>query len=177
MPTVERILELAPTCSRLAEDHRFKKALFNAVPKSSKNQGTLIYIYWKILNTIYELDNDYPGLQAPANYLFELEQKWAFKAASIVDGGGSGQIAPITPSVKPEQLNFKVAASGTPLIDGQTSKTFSDFIGWNLMVDKNGQPMTQITTAPIYYTWNRDSGAFTLNLAAATGDEFQITPA
>lgn len=110
-----------------------------------------------------------------SNWLFSLEGVYGLEA-QFLDGGSGGQVTPITPSSRPAQLNFTVAASGTPLIDGQITKTFSEFIGYNLVVDKNGQPMTQITTAPIYYTWNRTSGAFTLNIAAATGDEFQITP-
>lgn len=177
MATIARILELAPTCCYLADNNKYKKALFGGVPKMAQNQAMLIYIYWKVLNTIYELDNDYDGLYAPAQYLYELEQKFAYKAAAIVDGSGGGSVATASSSSRPEQLNFTVAASGTTLINGQSTVTLTQFTGYNLLVDKNGQPMTQIITAPLYYTWNRNTGVLTLSSAAVTGDEFQITPA
>lgn len=98
MPTVQRILQLAPVSCYLAEAYKQKGVLFGGRGKSSDNQSTLIYIYWKILNKIYTLDPTHAGLQGPANYLYELEQKFSFKAANIVDGGGGGSVTPITPS-------------------------------------------------------------------------------
>lgn len=176
MPTVERILELAPTCSRLAEDHRFKKALFNAVPKSSKNQGILIYIYWKILNTIYELNNDYAGLQAPANYLFELEQKWAFKAANIVDGGGGGQIAPITPTALPTPYYFIVDGSSF-IANGETTITMPvSWDGYNIAVSRNGVVQTTVGTEPTYFSYDTDTRQLILTPAAVTSELIALIP-
>lgn len=177
MPTVARILELAPTCCYLASNYKDRQGLFNAKAKSTLNQSTLIYGYWKILNEIYTLDSDYPGLVGPANYLWELCQKFGFKAASIVDGGGGGQVAPVTPASSLEQLNFTVAASGTTLIDGQSTVNLNQFIGYNLLVNKNGTPLAQIVSAPVHYTWDKQTGDLTVVPAAFLGDEFQITPA
>lgn len=100
MPTIARILQLAPASSYLASNYKDQTSVFNPSGrgKSTKNQAILIYIYWKILNKIYEIDPNYDGLQAPADYLYELEMKFAFKAGSIVDGGGGGSVTPITPS-------------------------------------------------------------------------------
>lgn len=98
MPSVQRILQLAPICCYLAADYKTKGILFNGRGASSQNQATLIYIYWKILNKIYTMNPSYPGLQAPANYLYELEQPFLFKAANIYDGGGGGSVTPVTPS-------------------------------------------------------------------------------
>lgn len=180
MPTVARILELAPTCSRLAEDHRFKRAMFKGTPKSSQNQGTLIYIYWKILNYFYERDNDYDGLRAPADYLWELCQKWAFKAANIVDGGGGGTVAPVTPSAGslPNPLDFIVDATSTPMLAGASSVVLSQFIGYDVEFYRGGQP--QYTTNPgdgtSYYSWNRVNGTFFISPAANLGEPFRIVP-
>lgn len=125
-------------------------------------------------NSQTTIDADY--LYKITGWLWALTMPYGLQA-QFIDGGGGGQVTPIVPSGKPEQLNFTVDASTTPLIDGQTSVILPQFIGWNLLLDKNGQPMTQISTAPIYYTWNRTTGQLTLNQAATTGDEFQITPA
>ena len=117
------------------------------------------------------------SLRSTANYLYWLCGKFQLQAQNIINGAGGGTVSP-TPGggLRPNQLNFTVAASGTTFIDGQTTVTLTDFIGWNLVLDKNGQPMTQISSAPIYYTWVRTTGVLTLNSAALTGDEFQITP-
>lgn len=117
------------------------------------------------------------SLRQTGNYAYWLYGKFGLEAQYVIDGAGGGSVTP-TPSggLRPNQLNFTVAASGTPILDGETTVTLSDFIGWNLVLDKNGQPMTQISTAPIYYTWNRVTGLLILNQAAITGDEFQITP-
>lgn len=126
-------------------------------------------------NSQTTIDNDI--LYTISNYLFALEGVYGLEA-QFRDGGSGGSVTPVSPSntARPTQLNFTVAASGTTLVNGQLSVTLSDFVGWNLVLDKNGQPMTQIPTAPIYYTWDRVTGLLILNVAAVTGDEFQITP-
>jgi len=112
MPTIARILELAPVSCMLANNYKNTANPFrDGVPRSATNQATLIYIYWKILNKIYTLDPTHDGLQAPANYLWELEQKFAFKAANIVDGGGGGQVTPIVPVPSAIQFPFYIYSS------------------------------------------------------------------
>jgi len=136
----------------------------------------LLYMVRKNVEWMYELDPTNETLIDTANYNYALcrNNLQAQKILQISDGGGS--ISPITPNARPDQLNFTVAASGTILVYGQTILMLPTFKGWNLVLDKNGQPMTQIVTAPIYYLWDRNSAQLTLNQAAITGDEFQITP-
>ena len=176
MPTVERILELAPTCCRLAEDHKWKRAIFSGVPKSSQNQAILIYIYYKILNEIYTRDNDYPGLQAPANYLWELCQKFGFKAANIVDGGGSGQIAPVTPTVRPTRIDFIVSASSF-MITGQSTRTMPvTWDGYDLDMYRGGLGQSQVTTEPTYFTYDTASRALEITPALVEGELISLIP-
>lgn len=195
-PTIARILQLAPTSSMLAENSRFKQALFNNVAKSSQHQGTLIYIYWKILNTIYQLDNNYAGLEAPARYLYELEQKYAFRAARIVDGGGGGQVVPVTPSGTGSNINdldwlVESTASGlSPLKDGDIAVTLDgtggmpDLRGFNIDFYRGGvtQNTTPLGDGSSYYYWNKITGLFQLlgaaptNGAAQLGELFRISP-
>lgn len=153
-----------------------KRALTNGA--IDKDLHIKLYVERKTVewyNRQATIDNNI--LYTISNWLFALEGVWGLQA-QFLDGGSGGSVTPVSPSStsRPEQLNFTVAASGTPFIDGQTSVTFSNFIGYNLVIDKDGQPMTQISTAPIYYTWNRVTGVLTLNQAAITGNEFQITP-
>jgi hypothetical protein len=195
-PTIARILEIAPTSCVLAENARFKSGLFSKVPKSSQHQGILIYIYWKILNTIYELDNSYAGLEAPARYLYELEQKYAFKAARIVDGGGGGQVVPITPGGVGSNINDidwlvdTVATGLAPLADGEGAVTFNgtggmpDLRGFNIDFYRGGvtQNTTPLGDGSSYYYWNKITGLFQLlgappvNGAAQLGELMRISP-
>ena len=98
MPTIARTLEIAQPSCYLAANYYEKGKLYNYGRPSSVNQSQLIYIVYKILSTVYANDPTRDGLQEVADYLYELCQKFAFKAANIVDGGGGGQVTPITPS-------------------------------------------------------------------------------
>lgn len=177
MPTVARILELAPTCCYLASNYKDKQALFGGKAKSTNNQATLIYIYWKILNEIYERDNDYAGLQAPANYLWELCQKFAFKAANIVDGGGGGQIAPITPGgALPTPYYFLVDATSF-VATGETTVTMpTSWTGYNLAFSRGGVVQTTVDTEPSYFSYDVDTREFICTPAAVEGELFALIP-
>lgn len=134
-----------------------------------------IYIERKSLEWQYAQDptDDDGILFEQGNYVYALLFPYLFAAQEAT--GGGGQVVNPTTSGAPDQLNFTVAASGTTLIDGQSSVTLSDFIGFNLIVNKNGTALTQISTAPVYYTWDENSGSLTVVPAAFLGDEFQIT--
>lgn len=93
MPTVQRILQLAPIAQYLsAHDNEENKFLFGGSPASAR-QSDWIFVLNKVLQKIYDADNTYP-IQDVANYLYELMMKYAFKAAYIYDGGGGGQVVP-----------------------------------------------------------------------------------
>lgn len=177
MPTISRILELAPTSCYLSNNAKAKGSLFkNNVPQSLKNQATLIYIYWKILNKIYTLDPDYDGLQAPANYLYELEQSFAFKAANIVDGGGGGQISPATPTTLPTPYYF-IVDDNSFIANGETTKTFpASWQGYNMVFARGGVTQTDVTSEPSYFTWDSQTLEFTCEPAAVTSELFAIIP-
>ena len=176
MPTIARILELAPTCCYLASNYKDKQELFSTRAKSTFNQSTLIYIYWKILNEIYTRDSTYDGLQAPANYLWELCQKFAFKAANIVDGGGGGQIAPITPTVKPSRIEFEV--DGTTFIaTGETTVQLPiSWDGWNVEVERGNIPQSTLSTQPSYFSYDEDTRELIITPGAFLGELIAIIP-
>ncbi len=96
MPTVARILQLAPAASYLAANYVDKKNFLKGgalVP----NQSINIYRIYKILKHVYDKDPTYPGLQVRCDYLYELLKRWALAAAAIVDGNDGGSVAPPTP--------------------------------------------------------------------------------
>ena len=114
------------------------------------------------------------NVRSMANYLIWLIGMFGQQAQYIASGSGGGSVIPGGGGLT--QLNFTVAASGTTLIDGQSSTTLpASWAGLNIVVNKNGQALTQITSAPVYYTWNSITRLLTVVPDAFLGDEFQIT--
>lgn len=171
MPSISEIVSVYPIAQYLAATDIARKGLYARgitvlLPQKIRNIGDSV-------QRIFDYDPNDTTLPLTANYLWTLCGIYGQQALSVIQQAGS--IASITAPSAPAQLNFVVAASGTTLIDGQISTTLTAFIGFNLVVVKNGTSLTQITTAPVYYTWNKTSGLFTVVPAAFTGDEFQIT--
>ncbi len=152
MPTTARILELAPVCCYLAANYKGEQGLFSGVPKSAKNQSTLIYIYWKILNKIYTLDPTWPGLDAPANYLYELERPFSYKAAQIVDGGGGGSVTPITPTRNVMFEYLIEVFGGVPDFSNATDYNDTRITGHNLVLFLNNIPKFLTAGTEWFYT-------------------------
>lgn len=181
MPTIARVLEIAPVGCYLAANYREKGKLFNYGRPSSINQSHLIYAIYKVLNTAYTNDPTRDGLQEVSDYLYELLQKFAFRAAQIVDGGGGGQVTPITPegaNTMPNPLDFIVNSTDTPILAGESSIFIPQFVGWDIGFNRGGQP--QYTTNPgdgtTYYYWNKLTGLFTMYTAANLGEQLRIFP-
>jgi hypothetical protein len=176
MPTVARILELAPAACYLAANYAARRnGLFGGTAVSNR-QSEMIYMVYKVLKEIYDRDNNYAGLQQVANYLYELLQKFAFKAANIVDGGGGGQVAPITPTTLP--LPFYFIVDGTTFIaDGASSVTMPvSWEGYNLVFARNGVTQTTVNTEPTYFTYDTSTRLLTITPAAVAGELFAIIP-
>lgn len=184
MPTLARILELTPVAGYLASNDVAKGSLFRGGSTDPRLPGT-IYMVYKVVKRIYDEDPVYPNLDIVGNYLYELIQKYAFKAAAIVDGNNGGQIAPPTPgSGAPEPYDFEVPVAATadaPIIDGQSSITLNgtngtrDFRNFNIIFARGGIQQSTINQGS-YYSWNRVTGQFECFPAAVLSEQFIITP-
>lgn len=172
MPTVPQIIEIAKISQYLAAADIAKGALFGA--RKSTTTPVILYCERKAVEWLYDLDPTSDTLTLTANYLYSLCRGYNLKAQSITGGGGS--IVPPVPANQPLPLQFIVAASGTTFINGQSSVTLTSFIGYNLLFSRGGIPQSTVSTEPTYYTWDRSSGIMTINIAAATGELFQIYP-
>mgnify|MGYP001568186028 CR=1 FL=1 len=174
--TIQEVIDRSQVSIYLSGNDNAKGTLFSP-RRAAPGSPISIALISDVLNWGYDggaqTDAD---IRQMANYLEWLIGQYGREAQYILTGAGGGAVIPGGGSV-PSQLNFTVAASGTTLIDGQSTVTLTQFIGYNLLVNKNGQSLNQITTAPVYYTWNNVTGVLTVVPAAFLGDEFQITPA
>lgn len=177
---VDEIIEIGDASTYLSANYVGKQALFG---------GTVIkptppvQIAWVTDALRWGYDGGAQttaSLRSTANYLYWLCGLFQLQAQNIIDGGG-GSVTP-TPSggALPNPLDFIVAASDTPIIDGQSTVTISQFIGYNVELTRDVYP--QYTTNPgdgsTYYSWNRLTGELVLfNGAAYTGERFRIFPA
>lgn len=177
MPTVARILQLAPVACYLASNRTAKGGLFG--PPVDPRLPIVIFMVHKILKKIYDLDPTYEAVQQRnvADYLYELIQKYAFRAASIVDNNAGGQIATQTGIVVQSPYDFEVTASSF-IATGEDSVTISEFIGLNVNFRRGGvsQNTTNLGDGSSYYSWNIVTGLFTIYPAATAGELFRIEP-
>lgn len=173
--TIPEIIDRSQVSIYLSGNDNSKGTLFGP-RKAAPGSPISIALISDVLNWGYDGGAETAvDLRQMANYLEWLIGTNGLQAQYILTGAGGGAVIPGGGSI-PAQLNFTVGASGTTLIDGQSTVTLTQFIGYNLLVNKSGQALTQITTAPVYYTWNKVTGLLTVVPAAFLGDEFQITP-
>lgn len=118
-------------------------------------------------------------LRQVANYLYWMCGKFQLEAQNVISGSGGGSVAPSSGgSLTPNPLDFIVGVDSF-ISTLETTVTISQFTGYNVEFDRNGQP--QYTTNPgdgsTYYGWNRVTGVFTLyNGAAQDGERFRLVP-
>jgi hypothetical protein len=101
-------------------------------------------------------------LTETSNYLYALCGKYALAAQAIVLGSG-GSIPSVVAGTTPLPYQFMVDASTSFITNGESSKTISSFIGYNLLFVRNN--ITQSTVndgVGSYYSWSKSTGVFTM---------------
>lgn len=134
-----------------------------------------LYTVRKTVERTYELNPTDDTLIGTSNYLYALCGKYGLAAQSMLSSGGS--ISPVSPpsSSLPFPLYFVVSGS-SPIPDGSGSATFSDFIGYNLVVARNNIPQSTVNDGGTYFSWNRLTGLFKCFPNAMVSETFSITP-
>lgn len=171
--TVQQIINIAKVSQYLAQVDVAKGKLFGS--RITPNTPQILYCERKAVEWLYNLDPTDDTLTLTANYLYSLCRGYNLKAQSI-SGAGGGGISPVNPANAPSPLQFIVAASGTTFVDGQSSAVLTSFIGYNILFARGGVPQSTVDTEPTYYSWNRSTGTLSINIAAITGELFQIYP-
>lgn len=112
-------------------------------------------------------------LIATSNYMLSL--CYYVAQAKAITGNG-GVIAPIHPvGNPPNPYDFIVSASSF-VATGQMTKTITAFIGYNIEFIRGSIP--QYTTDPgdgsTYYSWDKNTGMFSISIAAQETERFRI---
>jgi len=132
-----------------------------------------IYNVRMAIQYLYDGDPSDDTLVGTSNYLYALCGNFALQAQQVENIGGT--IATTVGNTYPSPYQFTVAASGTFLIDGESSKTITAFIGYNLIFVRNN--ITQSTVndgSGSYYGWSRETASFTCTPAVLTGEIIQL---
>lgn len=136
---------------------------------------TKIYNIRTTIQTQYEKDPSDSTLEATTNYLYGM---CMFNLRAQQISGGGGIVAPTTGVNYPSPYQFTVAASGTFMVDGQTSQIITSFIGYNLLFIRGNIAQSTVDQGggSSYYGWSKNTGVFTIYPAAVTGELFQVFP-
>ena len=178
MQTIPTIINMGKVSTYLCANDTANGSLFGA--RLDPNLFRLIYIEMRSLAWAYSQSPTYTNIEAVANYNVALYGKYGIKAISILDGGGGGSVAPVSPTTSPDRLDFYVS-SVTPIATGVSQVFFNsgarDFRGYNLSFERGGIGQAMVTDGfGSYFTWNRVTGEFNCFGAAVEDELFSIIP-
>ena len=169
--TIQEDINNGLICTYLAANKKASGALFpNVLPTTD---AVTIAIVTQALKWQYEAAPTTTNLRLVANYLYWLTAAFNLQSKYIMQGSGGGTVIPVNPNT-PSPLQFVVDASTSFMIDGQTTATIPQFIGYNVLFARNGIPQSNLISQPSYYTWDKNTAIFTVLPQAYTGDLFQI---
>ncbi|MES2287368.1 MAG: hypothetical protein V4547_16870 [Bacteroidota bacterium] len=172
--TVAQIISIAKVSQYLCANDINKTGLYGAgtdllLPRK-------LYTTRKDIEYQYSLDPSNEDIAATAAYLYALCGKWGLYAQAIVlnPGTSGGTISRTAPS----PYQFVVDASTSFIIDGQSSKTITAFIGYNLIFTRGGvtQNAVDVGDGSSYYSWTKSTGSFICYPSANTGELFGLFP-
>lgn len=173
--SIPTIIEIADICQYLAEVDNLKKrsfrngALVNHLPQ-------LLYMENSTLRWLYETDPTNVSLDSVGKYVFALCSGYVARAVDIMTGGQGGSVAVISSGSIPSPYYFIVDASTSFMVDGDTTKIITSFIGFNLVYSRNGIVQTTVTSEPTYFSWNSVTGVFVTTPALVTSELIALVP-
>lgn len=133
-----------------------------------------IYNLRKSIEYWYGIDPSDTSLVATGRYLMAICGIYGQVAQGIT--GGSGTIAVISGTTgTPSPYDFEVDAATSFIIDGQSQKTITAFIGYNIIFVRGNIAQSTVDNGGSYYAWNSATGNFICFPAAVSTELFTIT--
>jgi len=143
-----------------------------------KDLDERIYDAVKVLEYEYAQNPNSPYLHILGNYTLALIGNYIYYAMQVSTGGVISILGVGSSLTIPNAYDFYVNATSF-ISTGQTTKIIPDYIGWNILFVRNGVTQSKIDNGmgATWYTWDKNTGTFTLqNGAAQEGENFQIYP-
>jgi len=172
MLTTLQIINIAKISQYLAIRDIAVKGLFGGgVDLQLPNK---IYNIRKSIEYWYNIDPSDTSLVATGRYLMAICGIYGQVAQGIT--GGSGTVAVISGTTgAPLPYDFEVNASTSFIIDGQSQKTITAFIGYNIIFVRGNVAQSTVNNGGSYYSWNSTTGNFICYPAAVSTELFTIT--
>ena len=170
--TVAQKLNIASICEYIISNAIAKGGLYGS--GIDLQLPTKIYNIRTTIQYLYELDPSDDSLQSTTNYLYAMCGKFGLAAQAVLQIAGT--IAGTSGGAStPNPYRFIVDAGTTFMIDGQSSKTITAFIGYNLIYVRGGiDQSTQNDGSGSYFSWVKATGSFTTYPALATSENIQL---
>ncbi len=132
MSTIANTIAVAKVTSVLASNDVAKGKLFPTLIRTEARFPLMITTERIIIEGVYNRVPSYPNLQTASDYLYDLCGKYRLAAQAIVDGGGGGSVAPVTPGGGGDIYPI-VVTGGDFEVDGVTYNN-PDIVGDNIML-------------------------------------------
>jgi len=172
--SISQKISIAKVCQYLAAVDIQKNGLYGG--GNDLNLPIKLYNVRKSIENQYAISPTDDTLTETSNYLYALCGKYALAAQAIVLGSG-GTIPSVVAGTTPLPYQFMVDASTSFIVNGESTKTISTFIGYNLQFIRNGIPQSTVNDGVgSYYSWSKSTGVFTMYPAAATSEILQLLP-
>lgn len=175
MATISQVIQNGYVASYKCALYNAKQALFSPALAAPKSPVTILMV-------TQGLEWGYDGgastnqlLTQVANYLIWISGKFYLEATTVT-GSGGGSVIPVPPGgLTPNRQDFYVSASSL-LPTATTSKTLTQFIGYEIDFLRGGISQSTLSAEPGYFTWNKSTGAFTCSPSLSEGELISIIP-
>jgi len=176
MATIPQVINNCYISSYKAALYNAKKSLFGGGALAAPNSPV------KILMVSDGLSWGYSGgaqtdqaLVSVANYGIWISGKFYLEATAVT-GAGGGSVVPVPPGgLTPNRIDF-ITSSTSYIPTGGSTKTITQFIGYNLEFDRGGVPQSALTSELSYFTWNKTTGEFLCSPALNEGEVCALIP-
>ena len=172
---ISDIISIAKISEYLAQNDANKGSLFG--PRIAPITAQILYVERTGIEYIYNLDPQNSTLTLTGNYLLSLCRGYNLRAQKILDENGGGSVSPINPATAPTPLQFEVG-NDTLIFTGATYCAIPQFVGYNLLFVRGGVPQTTVNQGDgaSYYSWDKNTGTFTMYPGGVLGELLQFYP-
>lgn len=132
---------------------------------------TFIAAVTDFLRWQYQSNPTDTSLRQVANYALWL---YGIFGMEVQAGQGGGSVIPINPNPNLNPVEFVVDATTSPILAGGSTLYIPQFLGRNILFDRDGFAQAQINSGTSYFNWNSATTIFTCFPAAIQDQLFSI---